>query len=153
MNFTNFPHHLRRSDDTFAVNMVLTEDDQQWIRRPTVITIHGWTGYYRFRSTSSLPFQMVADHARNYHNVNVIRANWKNGFWIGYQSTIKILESIGRVIAKFIDRGFANCGDFQHPYTNLTIIGHDLGAHIAGWVGRMTKHKIGTIIGLDPASE
>lgn len=57
-------------------------------------------------------------------------------------------KSIGPVVGMFLD---FLIGNDTRAWDDLTIVGHSLGAHIAGFTGRTVKlGKVGTIIGLDP---
>jgi pimeloyl-ACP methyl ester carboxylesterase len=95
-------------------------------------------------------FQKIGDQYEKDEDVNYVRANWKNGFWYGYDAAVQALEGIGRGLAIWLDK---KLGTDPILFRNMTIIGHSLGAHIAGCIGRKTRHRVGTIIGLDPASK
>lgn len=82
-------------------------------------------------------------------NFNVIVVDWSLGANGDYVLTRTNVPSAGAVVAAFID--------FLHQHgglrlTDLTVVGHSLGAHIAGMAGKkITKGTIQNIVGLDPA--
>lgn len=60
------------------------------------------------------------------------------------------VREVGEIVAEFLDFVI---GKDNKKWDQLAVIGHSLGAHIAGFAGKnVKKGKIGTIIGLDPAA-
>lgn len=92
---------------------------------PTRILIHGWM------SMKSLTFQFAnAYFNQNRHNVNFIAVNWHKGSKsLNYFKVRRRVTEMGEHVAKFIDFMFEQAG---LPLETLKIIGHSLGAHIAG---------------------
>lgn len=74
---------------------------------------------------------------------NIIVADWSElGNW-SYMSAVDLVKPVSEVIAKFIDSLHSiglNC-------TNLKILGHSLGGHIAGLAARYAKCDVGYILG------
>lgn len=67
-----------------------------------------------------------------------------------YDWAKKRVRIVGSVVAEFMD---FILGSDPLKWKQLTIVGHSLGAHIAGIAGKRVKlGKIGTIVGLDPAA-
>lgn len=65
-----------------------------------------------------------------------------------YNWAVRRTHLVGRVVGEFLD---FILGDDPRAWSDLTIVGHSLGAHIAGFAGKSTKKgKVGTIVGLDP---
>lgn len=113
---------------------------------PTRIIIHGWTG----DGTSS-----VGVNIRNAYlqkgNFNVFIVDWGKGSHSGYITSRNRVEAVGQTIANFIT--FLN-RETGMTLASVTIVGHSLGAHIAGFVGKKMggNGRIGAIVGLDPAN-
>lgn len=90
-------------------------------------------------------------------DVNVISVDWSNGgdLWlINYATARARVGKTGEVVARFLDFlvSWGALGEVGDPYDSVTIAGHSLGAHIAGFAGKhVTLGKIHTIVGLDPA--
>lgn len=57
------------------------------------------------------------------------------------------VPTIGKAVGEFINGLVAETGI---SFGSIYIIGHGVGAHIAGYAGKNTKEKIDTIIGLNP---
>ena len=80
---------------------------------------------------------------------NVIVVDWERGANTPIYSTARNrVSNIGVVLAQFIDflngRGLA--------FSRVDIIGHSLGAHIAGIAGKLvSRGRINAIVGLEPA--
>ena len=90
-------------------------------------------------------------------DVNVISVDWSNGgdLWlINYATARARVGRTGEVVARFLDflvvlSIHQKGGDV---FDDTTIVGHSLGAHIAGFAGKHVKAgRIHTIVGLDPA--
>nr|XP_022915963.1 lipase member H-B-like [Onthophagus taurus] len=87
-------------------------------------------------------------------NCNVIQADWSKLSGLTYVNAIQTSISVGNYIGKFIVR-LLDSGLTSH--NRIHLIGHSLGAHIAGIAGketfRLTGKEIGRISGLDPAKQ
>ncbi|XP_055629276.1 lipase member H-A-like [Toxorhynchites rutilus septentrionalis] len=111
---------------------------------PTKILIHGWLG-----SSESQVIEPLAKDFLAEGDFNVIAVDWEKGaqtwlYPVARYRVDKVADVVAALIAKLVDAG--------HSYEKIGIVGHSLGAHIAGLTGKRTAQKIGFIIGLDPAS-
>ncbi|XP_058819078.1 inactive pancreatic lipase-related protein 1-like [Topomyia yanbarensis] len=110
---------------------------------PTRFIIHGYQG--GFHSDMNSKFR------NGYFKIghfNVIVVDWGEGAKDYWQFVRPQVPNIGRTIAKMIDLLVQVTG---MSLVSVSLIGHCLGAHIAGAAGRAVHGQIGTIIGLDPA--
>lgn len=41
---------------------------------------------------------------------------------------------------------------YNYSLSDVTLVGHSLGAHISGYAGKYTNGTLGIIVGLDPAA-
>ncbi|XP_068953671.1 pancreatic triacylglycerol lipase-like [Petaurus breviceps papuanus] len=80
--------------------------------------------------------------------VNCICVDWKKGSRTLYTQATQNVRVVGAEIAYFVDY-LKN--EFGYSLSNVHIIGHSLGSHIAGEAGRRSNGLIGRITGLDPA--
>ncbi|KAL6268503.1 hypothetical protein P5V15_001635 [Pogonomyrmex californicus] len=110
---------------------------------PTKIIIHGWT-------ENGNAF-WVHDIRRNYLSIgdyNVICIDWFAGSTKEYLTSVKLTRLVGEYVAAFIE--FLG-SEAQLSFDDVHILGHSLGAHVAGYVGNYASKKLGRITGLDPA--
>lgn len=130
----------------FINNMASVTNSHFSAARPTRILIHGWQSDH----TSDINVLTTAGYLRSY-DVNVIVVDWAIGAnTINYISSRLHVPNVGAHVASFLDT-MLDAGFFI-DYSRISIVGHSLGAHIAGFVGkRVTRGRINTIIGLDPA--
>ncbi|XP_050671073.1 pancreatic triacylglycerol lipase-like [Leptidea sinapis] len=146
---SNVYHLFTRSNPTRSqplllnnVNM-LQESNFDGSRR-TIVLIHGWmnSGTSDF-NMALIPVLLAAE------NVNVIVVDWSSGAnSLNYRIVNWNSVTSGEAVAKFIN--FVN----QWTGSNLSqyhIIGHGVGGHKAGVVGRNLNGQIGYITGLNPA--
>lgn len=117
--------------------------------RRTVIIIGG------FLTPAPSDWQLrMADKWLKLDDVNVIIVGWNKGNKFFYDKAVRNTKVVARQVTVFLyylarlyrlnprDRKFTE---------NLIIVGHSLGAHIAGFIGQDFGGKIGRITGLDPA--
>jgi len=113
--------------------------------QPTFIMIHGW---------NSSPNQAFHDLSSRLHtaypNANIIYLDWSAD-----STTSNYLSAAGWVY--WVATGLANDVAKLHVDPDkIIVVGHSLGAHVAGCFGEAyrsnTSHSIGTIVGLDPAA-
>ncbi|XP_043682139.1 pancreatic triacylglycerol lipase-like isoform X3 [Vespula pensylvanica] len=110
---------------------------------PTKILIHGWT--------DSANTYWLQDFRQNYltvGNYNVISVNWFPASLKEYWIAAKLTRQVGKYIAEMLN--------FLVSQTDLSlddihILGHSLGAHVAGFAGMEVSGTIGRITGMDPA--
>ncbi|KAK0076604.1 hypothetical protein PV325_005099 [Microctonus aethiopoides] len=110
----------------------------------TVIFIHGFT-----ESAFDVTPQALLNAYLKQHEYNIILMDWaKHAAAPWYNRAAKNVEMIGSYLAKFVKwleiRKVISSSE-------LHVIGYSLGAHIAGFMGKNLKYKIGRITGLDPA--
>lgn len=115
---------------------------------PTRVIIHGWLS-----DGSSLVNQLIRNAFFNRsEDFNVIVVDWgKVAKNIDYIEASVHVHEVGKVVAKFLE----NLLDFgQIDPLNVTLIGHSLGAQVAGYAGRNLRKPLvlGTIVALDPAN-
>lgn len=111
---------------------------------PTMVLIHGWLGSSESEVIEPLP-QELLEHT----NMNVLAVDWEKGAsTLLYPVARYRVPKVGKLVAAVIDRFL----DFGQTPEQIGIIGHSLGAHIAGIAGKNTRRKIACIVGLDPAS-
>ena len=78
---------------------------------------------------------------RNDHNIIAVDWSFVANLWYPI-ATLKV-KSVGRVLATAIDEMI----DEGLPLNSLHIIGHSMGAHVAGFIGRLTTSKLPRITG------
>lgn len=80
--------------------------------------------------------------------VNLLSVDWRFGARQNYDLSRNLVTRVGgrvaRILEKFMDKLKINPN-------NIHILGHSLGAHIGGNIGRYFNGTIGRITGLDPA--
>lgn len=114
--------------------------------RPTKILIHGW-----LQSGQSLWILRMKDKHFLDSKYNVIIVSWDHAKW-EYMLAAGKVKKVGTYVAKLLIQlvqiGKVNVND-------LHIVGHCLGAHVAGFIGKsiskLYPEKINRITGLDPA--
>jgi pancreatic triacylglycerol lipase len=81
---------------------------------------------------------------------NTFSVDWSVGASTSSYITARSrVEDVGRVVAQFVDF-LSRVGSMN--FSTLSLIGHSLGAHIAGIAGkRVTRGRVQSIIGLDAA--
>lgn len=95
-------------------------------------------------------FNLIERVYRERHkDFNIIVVDWlKLG---AYYDSYKFVPEVAGRVAEKLDEVL---GNNEKAWRDLKIVGHSLGAHIAGFVGKKVKNgRVGTIIGLDPAGE
>ncbi|XP_055920277.1 phospholipase A1-like [Eupeodes corollae] len=114
---------------------------------PTRFMLHGWTDMHN-RSRSSVIREALL-HSGQKQDTNFIAIDWSvYSSTLNYVSAKEGCPKAGKDIATFLD--------WMHETSNLnfdsvTLIGHSLGAHVAGFAAKnVQRGKIGSIIGLDP---
>uniref|UniRef100_A0A1I8PRX1 Lipase domain-containing protein n=1 Tax=Stomoxys calcitrans TaxID=35570 RepID=A0A1I8PRX1_STOCA len=113
-------------------------------RHPTRFTIHGWTSSKDDYVNSGVRHAYLAKG-----EYNMITVDWGRARSIDYASSVMAVPGVGKKIASFIDFLVEHHG---LKLEDLEIIGHSLGAHVAGFTGKNIEHgQAHTIIGLDPA--
>ncbi|KAF7266023.1 hypothetical protein GWI33_020600 [Rhynchophorus ferrugineus] len=109
----------------------------------TVFVIHGWTN-----SHLSLITTMLISSLLQHGDVNVIAVDWSFYAGADYISAVAKVPYVGQTVASFID-GIID--SFGYSLDLVILMGHSLGAHVAGYAGKNLDGNIGVIIGLDPA--
>ncbi|CAH1372775.1 unnamed protein product [Tenebrio molitor] len=114
------------------------------ISHPTKIIIHG------FQSSIKEDIFIVNKNAYlDSGDYNVIGMDWSVLCEFEYLSAINGARKAGKILAEFLNWLFKSGVELEHVH----LIGHSLGAHVAGIAGHETKNgKIGRITGLDPAA-
>ncbi|KAK8729087.1 hypothetical protein OTU49_008620 [Cherax quadricarinatus] len=112
--------------------------------RKTYVIIHGFLG-----SGTDGWILSMKDALLRREDCNVISVNWSSGsMTIGYYVIQGRVSGVGEDISKLLI--------FLQDVTGLTpdlvhLIGHSLGAHAAGFTGKMMNGTLSRITGLDPA--
>lgn len=98
---------------------------------PTVVIVHGWHDVY---NTS-----FIEEAGRKYislSNVNVISVNWDETAKLTYLEAHAAVSEIGKYLGQFLQNISAT---YDYSLNKVTIVGHSLGAHIAGFAGNILE--------------
>ncbi|EDS34114.1 hepatic triacylglycerol lipase [Culex quinquefasciatus] len=110
---------------------------------PTKILIHGWMG-----NSESDVVEPLARAYLEKGDVNVIGVVWaKISGDLNYPKVAFRVPMVGELVAEMVDKllELGQVGD------QIGMVGHSLGAHVAGLAGKKTRQKVAYIVGLDPA--
>ncbi|XP_032689477.1 pancreatic triacylglycerol lipase-like [Odontomachus brunneus] len=110
---------------------------------PTKIIIHGW-----IENGDAFWYH---DIRRNYLSIgdyNIICVNWFPGANKEYLTSVRLTRQVGEYVAAFLE--FLG-SETEISFDDIHVLGHSLGAHVAGSVGSSSLKKLGRITGLDPA--
>ncbi|XP_055295774.1 inactive pancreatic lipase-related protein 1-like [Sitodiplosis mosellana] len=111
---------------------------------PTKIHIHGYLAKEEIIDRYRQVYLSVGDY-------NFIVVDWLEGaFTLNYFMAKRRVKDVGGRLAELIEA----LVKYGMSLKDLTLVGHSLGAHVAGCSAKMlnSTEKIGIIIGLDPAS-
>ncbi|XP_049303075.1 phospholipase A1 2 isoform X1 [Bactrocera dorsalis] len=106
----------------------------------TKILVHGWKS-----SSRSNSIQAIRNAYADRGNVNVFAINWSDqADNIYYLEPARYTVQVGKAVAKLIDLLVEDKGAESK---DIHLIGHSLGAHIMGYAGSYTRHRVGRITG------
>lgn len=111
--------------------------------RPTKILIHG---FMSSKDASPAVANLSVAFLKKY-DYNVIGVDWSEGAKKFYPKSVANTRVVGAAIANLVN---TLVNKFGLKLRDLHVIGHSLGAHAAGYVGRRVP-GIARITGLDPA--
>lgn len=149
VNTTFYVHTRANRYDSIHLSWSSTEEDigrMRWdASKPTKFIVHGYG--------SSADAKWIADTKNAYLNAadyNVVLVSWHAG--LKYRQAVVNSHLVGGEVAAFI-RKLHNVHGVDAQ--NVHIVGHSLGAHVAGRTGYMLQNSTmsppGRITGLDPA--
>ncbi|EDV92798.1 GH18957 [Drosophila grimshawi] len=111
---------------------------------PTRFVIHGWT-----QSQSDPMNTQITKAWLSKGNYNVIVVDWARARSVDYASSVVAVPGAGAKVGQMVKYLESSHG---MSLSTLYVIGHSLGAHVAGYTGKTVgEGRIHTIIGLDPA--
>ncbi|XP_017842052.1 lipase member H-A isoform X2 [Drosophila busckii] len=107
------------------------------------LIVHGFLGS---RTHSSIMPLRNAYEAQGYEHILV--ADWSPAANLDYASSRRAIWKVSQVLAKQLQQFL---GKHNVPLHAVHVIGHSLGAHIAGCIGRYFNGSLARVTGLDPA--
>ncbi|XP_023229612.1 pancreatic lipase-related protein 2-like isoform X1 [Centruroides sculpturatus] len=129
----------------------LVSDDEKSLKNApldtsvtTIFIVHGFLDMQYFVSWMNI----LKDEILKNSNYNVIIVDWSGGNQLPYTQATANTRVVGAEIAFLIGKMKRVVG--LHPQS-CHIVGHSLGAHIAGYAGERLEH-LGRITALDPAA-
>ncbi|XP_059708008.1 inactive pancreatic lipase-related protein 1-like [Haemorhous mexicanus] len=143
---TQFLLYTRQNKDYYqevsAVDKSTIKASNFNANRKTRFIVHGFIDHGEENWLSDMCKRMLT-----VEDVNCICVNWKKGSRCQYTQAANNIRVVGAEIAYFVN---VLKDEYGYSPANVHIIGHSLGAHVAGEAGRR-RPGIGRITGLDPA--
>ncbi|KAG5673485.1 hypothetical protein PVAND_003529 [Polypedilum vanderplanki] len=110
----------------------------------TRILIHGWT-----TSSEATENIFTTRDFLTFGDYNVIVVDWSVGASANYITSRNRVGQAGEIVARLID--FLHQNNYV-DLSNINLIGHSLGSHVAGFTGKNVQSgKVNAIFGTDPA--
>ncbi|XP_037946466.1 lipase member I-like [Teleopsis dalmanni] len=107
------------------------------------IIVHGYLGSRTHSSIKPLVKIYLAQGA-----ANIFIADWQYLANLDYRDSRRVVSKVSMHFAEALYEFF---NKHEIDYNEVHIIGHSLGAHIAGNIGRFFNGSFGRVTGLDPA--
>jgi len=152
-NINNMSFILKTKNEDVLIP--LTQSEQLWSHAsfnpelPLVIVITGWNTDYNVTENAALDTLSAAYKCRG--NVNFVAVDSAQYVDTLYTWSAFNTEAIGEIIAEGLEKLIKT-----YPIEKIHLIGHSLGAHIAGAAGRYLTYRTGLLVpritGLDPAN-
>jgi len=108
---------------------------------PTYVLIHGWQNTHKAESV-----QIVKDSFLQTSDANVVIFDYEK-YNAPYLTAVSNAKAVGGCVAAFVNDMLKNGQTLDKFY----LIGHSLGAHIAGYAANQCQGTLGRVTGLDPA--
>lgn len=115
--------------------------------RPTILLIHGYTQSYPDTTWLRQSRALFERHQR-LADFNLIIMDWSAAAGGSYAQAAAMASGMGSFLANFLMKLYDDLGADR---LNIHLIGHSLGAHLAGFAGKRIRPRIGRISALDPA--
>jgi pimeloyl-ACP methyl ester carboxylesterase len=112
------------------------------LSKPMAFLVHGWFDDVNKTWVKTT----IADYVK-FVDTNACAVDWSMLARVDYAQAASRTQKVGQHLAKFIEL----LRDNGISFNDVTIVGHSMGAHIAGFAGEALKGSIREIIGLDPA--
>ncbi|XP_053971420.1 lipase member H-like isoform X1 [Hylaeus volcanicus] len=110
--------------------------------KDSILYVHGF-----MEGTESDNVQIIVKAYLEKGDVNIILVDWGDiAIDLNYVYVASQVPMVGKVVAESLEK-LAETIDLN----TLHVIGHSLGAHIAGHIGRYVNNTLARITGLDPA--
>ncbi|KAK9307622.1 hypothetical protein QLX08_002210 [Tetragonisca angustula] len=144
ITFTLFTRYNPKKGQALILDDVNTVRNSDWnAKNPTIIVTHGWSS-----SGSSESCTLIRNAFIKVWNSNVIVVDWSQiADNVIYSRVAKYVPSVADQVAAFVNFLRSKAG---LQTTNLKIVGHSLGAHVAGLSARKVGN-VAEVIALDPA--
>lgn len=111
---------------------------------PVKFVVHGFTDSHRPGGW----MEEMKDALLSRYDVNVVLVDWSQGNGFPYSQAVTNTLTVAQAMITLIQ---AMQSISTVPLEQYHIIGHSLGAHCAGFVGKQLAGRLGQITGLDPA--
>lgn len=113
------------------------------IKKQTLFIVHGWKNNY-----SSPVNKLIKEAVLKDHDINLFVVDWSSVAKENYISVFYNVPRVGKFVGEFISDLSSN---YNYSLSNVKVVGHSLGAHVAGVAGKHTNGSLDYIVGLDPA--
>ncbi|XP_017058058.1 lipase member H-A isoform X2 [Drosophila ficusphila] len=131
-------YYLKPSGDVLLQNVDVLRTTES-----VKLIVHGYLGS---RTHGSILPLRNAYTSQGFENVLV--ADWGPAANLDYPTSRLAVKKVARVLAKLLEEFLQRHGI---NLEGVHVIGHSLGAHIAGGIGRHFNGSLGRVTGLDPA--
>ncbi|XP_071784162.1 pancreatic lipase-related protein 2-like [Asterias amurensis] len=109
--------------------------------KKTIVIIHGWRTGFEDRYIMPLCHSFM-----KLGNYNIIMVSWPS--YDNYERSVMDIVLVAKELALLLEELHEHRG---LQYEDVHMLGHSLGAHLAGYTGMFLNGQIGRISGLDPA--
>uniref|UniRef100_A0A182QWX0 Lipase domain-containing protein n=1 Tax=Anopheles farauti TaxID=69004 RepID=A0A182QWX0_9DIPT len=140
--YTRWDSHSHRLDvekeETFVGSSFRSD-------RLTKVVVHGWQSDKDSEAVTSIRKAYL-----HHWDYNVIVVDWSScSITFDYIASVRCVPVVGQIVAQMLDTLHNRLG---MNMDSVYLIGHSLGAHVAGFAGKKVQSgKVNTIYALDPA--